>query len=415
MKILPQRVKRYLERYKLYQVAREIKWCLHRSLKEADNTDRIDRRVVSLKPDGPSRGNVLLSYILDPFLLKPNEPIPHSHTNYWESMEMAKTFLDLGYSVDAISYRNTEFIPHKKYSIFIDARWNLQRLSPLIDKDCVKIMHVDLCHMLFNNAAEANRLLALQQRRGVTLPPRRFELPNLAIEYADCATVLGNEFTINTFRYANKPIYRVPISNPFIYPWPEKKDFEACRKRYLWFGSGGLVRKGLDLILEAFVGMPDYHLIVCGPIKEEKDFEMAYYKELYETPNISTIGWVDVSKPEFLEITNRCIGIVFPSAAEGGGGSVITCMHAGLIPIVSYEASVDVDDDYGLVLKNCSIEEIQNSIRKISMLSEEKLKSMARKAWQFVRVNNTQQRFSEEYRKTIDTILTHQVHKNMKK
>ena len=190
--------------------------------------------------------------------------------------------------------------------------------------------------------------------------------------------------------------------------WPEKKDFEACRKRYLWFGSGGLVRKGLDLALEAFAGMPDHHLTICGPIKEEKDFEIAYYKELYETPNITTIGWVDVSKPEFLEITNRCIGVVFPSAAEGGGGSVITCMHAGLIPIVSYEASVDVDDEYGLVLKNCSIEEIQNSIRKISRLSEEKLKSMARKSWQFVRVNHTQQRFSEEYRKAIEKISNHE-------
>lgn len=404
---MPRRVKRYLDRYRLYRFAREIKRCLHRSLKEVDN---IDRRVVSLKPECPSRGNVLLSYILEPFLLKPNEPIPHSHTNYWESMQIAKTFLELGYSVDAIDYRNLEFIPEKKYSFFIDVRRNLQRLAPLINKDCVKIFHVDNCHMIFNNAAETKRLLDLQQRRGVTLTPRRVEFPNFAIEHADCATILGNESTINTFRYANKPIYRIPISNPFIYSWPEKKDFEACRKRYLWFSSGGLVRKGLDLVLEAFVGMPDCHLTVCGPINKETDFEIAYYKELYETPNITTIGWVDVSKPEFLEITNCCIGVVYPSCSEGGGGSVITCMHAGLIPIVSYEASVDVDDDYGVVLKNCSIEEIQNSIRKISLLSEEKLKSMARKSWQFVRATHTQQRFAEEFRKTIETILKHQVH-----
>ena len=88
--------------------------------------------------------------------------------------------------------------------------------------------------------------------------PRRFEIPNLAIEHADCATILGNEFTINTFRYANKPLYPVPIVPAASYPWPDGKDFDACRKRFLWFGSGGLVRKGLDLVLEAFVGMPDY-------------------------------------------------------------------------------------------------------------------------------------------------------------
>ena len=222
--MLPRKAKRYLERFKLYQVAREIKWCLHRTLKKIDNAHM---RVVSLRPVGLSKGNVLLSYILDPFLLKPNEAIPHSHTNYWESMQMAKTFLGLGYSVDAIHYHNLEFIPQKKYAFFIDVRLNLQRLAPLINKDCVKIFHIDNCHMLFNNATEANRLLSLQQRRGVTLPPRRFEMPNFAIEHADCATILGNEVTINTFRYANKPIYRIPISNPFIYPWPEKKDFDA--------------------------------------------------------------------------------------------------------------------------------------------------------------------------------------------
>ena len=132
-------------------------------------------------------------------------------------------------------------------------------------------------------------------------------MPNLAIERADCATILGNEFTISTFRYANKPIYRLPISAPVIYPWPEGKDFEACRRRFLWFGSNGFVHKGLDLVLEAFAAMPEYHLTVCGPIKEEmeKDFEKTFYRELYQTSNIRTEGWVDVVSPEFMRIANE--------------------------------------------------------------------------------------------------------------
>jgi hypothetical protein len=65
----------------------------------------------------------------------------------------------------------------------------------------------------------------------------------LAIEYADCATILGNEFTSVPFSYANKPIHRIPISTPVLYPWPGEKNFEACRNRYLSFGSDDLVRK----------------------------------------------------------------------------------------------------------------------------------------------------------------------------
>lgn len=361
--------------------------------------------IVSLMPETKSQGNVLLSYILEPFLLKPGEPIPHSHTNYWESLQIAKTFLDLGYCVDAIDYRNKTFIPEKNYLFFIDVRHNLERLAPLLNKDCVKIMHIDLCHILYNNAAESRRLLELQQRKGVTLRPRRFEIPNLAIEYADCATVLGNEFTISTFLYAKKPIYRVPISSPFVYPWPETKDFETCRRNYLWFGGSGLVRKGLDLVLDAFAEMPDYHLYVCGPIQQEKDFENAYYKELYQTPNIHTIGWVDIESSNFIEIINNCIGLIYPSCAEGQAGSVVTCMHAGLIPIISYESGVDVHD-FGVILDDCSVETIKKTIHDISLLPSEKLKSMSRKAWEYARANHTRDSFAKKYGMTIQNIIS---------
>ena len=60
----------------------------------------------------------------------------------------------------------------------------------------MKIMHLDTAHILFHNAAEANRLLQLQGRRGVTLKVRRFEMPNLGIEHADYATATGNDFVV---------------------------------------------------------------------------------------------------------------------------------------------------------------------------------------------------------------------------
>lgn len=369
------------------------------------------RRIVSLQPNRPAVGNVLISYILKPFLLKPGEPIPTSHTHYWECLQMAKTFLEMGYCVDVIRFDNDVFLPRKDYAFFIETRWNLQRSAPYLSKDCIKIFHADTAHLLFHNAAEANRILALQQRRGVTLMPRRFEAPNKAIEHADCAIVLGNEFTLSTYRYTQKPLYRVPISSQVTYPCPEEKDFEACRKHFLWFGSGGLVHKGLDLLLDAFAQMPDYHLTICGPINKEEDFVKEFYKELYQTPNIHTVGWVDLDSQNFINILNSCIGIVYPSCSEGGGGCVINCMHAGLIPLVSYEASVDVSDDYGVIFKECSIEEIKSSIQMISSLPAQKLKQMARNSWEFARANHTRERFAQVYKNTIDTIQKSHSHK----
>jgi len=367
---------------------------------------RINRlKVVSFKPEGIAKGNVLISYNLDPFLAKSIETICNKHTHHWESLEIVRIFLDLGYCVDVITLFNDVFVPKKHYSIVIDSRHNLERLAPLIERDCIRVLYADTAHIVFHNAAECNRLYALQQRRGITLRNHRFELPNKGVEYADCTIVLGNEFTINSFRYACKPVYRVPISTTETYPFPEEKDFAACCQRFLWFGSGGLVHKGLDLVLEAFAEMPDYHLTICGPVNKEPDFEKAFFKELYHTPNIYTHGWIDVSSPDFIKIANSCLGIIYPSCSEGGGGCVITCMHAGLIPIVTYEASVDVSDDYGVVLKEASVAEIKKEIQKISSLPPVDLKAMARRSWEFVRANHTRENFSQKYRSVITEII----------
>lgn len=399
-------IKNRLRRYKSYVLATEVKGCLQNCIQTSlREIERPDQQVVTLKPEGPSRGNVLFSYINAPFLLKPGEPVPTSHTHYWESYQMVNTFLELGYSVDVINYTNRTFLPYKDYAFFIDARRNLERLAPLLNSACVKIMHIDTSHILFHNAGEASRLLALQQRRGVTLQPRRFEMPNLGIEHADCATMMGNSFTSKTYRYANKPIYCLPISTPVPYPWDDKKDFEACRKRFIWFGSGGMVHKGLDLVLDVFASMPDYHLTICGPVEREKDFERAYYKELYQTPNIHTVGWIDVTSPEFTAITNTSIGLIYPSCSEGQCGGVVTCLHAGLIPIVSPESGVDVSPDFGVYLDSCSLEEIKDAVRRVSALPPQQLRRMSRKAWEYARANHTRERFAEEYRKAIDRIV----------
>jgi glycosyltransferase involved in cell wall biosynthesis len=396
-------IKRRLEHYKSYLVARELKWAFEKSLKP--ELKGPDFRVASLKPEGTPQGNVLISYVIDPFFLADGQPVNNTHSHYWESLQMAKTFLELGYCVDVINYQNLDFQPEKEYVVLIDSRFNLQRLAPVMHRHCAKIMHIDAAHMLYHNAAEARRLLELQQRRGVTLRPRRWEMPNLGIEHADCATILGNQFTMSTFRYANKPLYRVPVSVPTLYPWPKGKDFHTCRKNYLWFGSGGMVHKGLDFVLEVFAAMPDYHLTVCGPVQAEEDFVAAYHKELFAAPNIRTVGWVDVDSPQFVEICNSCVGLVYPSCSEGGGGSVIQCMHAGLIPIVSYESSVDILEEYGVLLKESSVEQIRNSVTRVSSLPQRELERMAHNTWDFARRNHTRERFAEEYRKVVSKIL----------
>jgi glycosyltransferase involved in cell wall biosynthesis len=379
--------------------------------------NRLDKRIVSLASKKKNHGNVLISYIIDPFLIKNGANISNAHHHDWLTWQMANTFLELGYNVDVIHYTNQTFIPQKDYSFFVGVRTNFQRIAEPLNHDCIKILHLDTAHWLFNNSASYKRCLALQKRKGVTIKSFKCVEPNWAIEYADYATTnLGNQFNVSTYQYAQKPIFQIPLPTITTYPWQEHKNFEKCCKHYLWFGSAGLVHKGLDLVLDAFVEMPDCHLTVCGPIRtngrmtvtgpvrEERDFEKAYFKELYQTPNIHTVGWIDVESNKFTDITNNCIGVIFPSCSEGGGASVITCMQAGLIPIVSYESNVEVKN-FGIILKDCSKKEIKKSIQTVSNYSIEKIKHNAKRTWEFCRENHTKQNFALQYKNIINKII----------
>lgn len=365
------------------------------------------RRVRSYKPKQQPVGNVLLCYSNVAFFLKAGQPIPSDHTCGWESWQMSRTFLNLGYRVDVVSEENDRFVPTRHYSVFVGNRTNFHRIAQFLNNDCIKILHIDTCHWLFHNLAEYRRLDDLQKRRGFVLPALRTMTPNLAIEHADYGIVVGNEATISTYRYANKPLFRVPISNEVNLPWPDEKDFDAVRKSFVWFGSHGFVHKGLDVVLEAFADMPEYQLMVCGPLKTmaEKEFVRAYQKELYATKNISPVGWVDMTSPRFLEITQKCIGVVFPSSSEGGSGGVITCMHAGLIPIVTYEAAVDVDASQGIMLPTCSVQDIKAAVQNLSVLPLHQLKAMARKNWELARSQHTRTAFATTYSNTISDIM----------
>jgi len=357
----------------------------------------VDQRRISLPPDGPARGWVLFSYIIDPFLRKPGAPMPHSHTHFWESWQMAQIFREAGYAVDVIHWTHRGFRPERDYAVYVDVRRNFDRVAPQLGPGCLKIVHLDTAHYAFHNAAQARRLAELKSRRGIDLRPFKLIEPNRAIECADRATVLGNEFTIGTYRFAGRPIDRIPISTPLLYPAPEGGEDEGCRRNYLWFGSEGFVHKGLDLVLEAFAGLPRYRLFVCGPMEREPDFEAAFRKELYATQNIHTIGWVDIADRRFQRLASNCLGLVFPSCSEGGGGSVLTCMHAGLIPIVSRESSVDIDPRYGCLLPDCGVDTIRACVQELSGRPAAERRAMRSAAWRFAREHHTRAQFTAAY------------------
>ncbi|MDO9523366.1 MAG: glycosyltransferase [Methanocorpusculum sp.] len=358
--------------------------------------------IIHLNNQNNSKKFVLLSYITNPFRMSPNNSRFNHHSNKWECRKMANIWLKHGYNVDVIDWNNTHFIPKRNYAIFIDIHANMERLTPFL-KNSKKILHITGAHWKFQNTAETKRLSDLKSRRGFSLKPRRQVTPCNGIEYADCATILGNKFTQDTYAFSKKVLYPIHLSTSLLFPHYEK-DFTKINKNYLWLGSTGMVHKGLDLVLEAFSQLPDYNLIVCGPVDMEKDFENAYFKELYQSSNIKTLGFVSLDSKDFLDTIQNTVGLIYPSCSEGQAGSVISCMHAGLIPIISYESGVDTGD-FGCTLSENTIDAIIEAVISLSQKPTEELRIMSYKSWSYAREYHTREMFSKDYEDFVEKIL----------
>lgn len=369
------------------------------------NSNSILTSLVALKPRRESQGAALVAHLVEGVMLQEDDPLLRTHNHFAEAQSIASCLLKRGYTVDFIDYRNRWFIPKKRYDLYVSARTNFERIARRLNPDCIKVVHLDTSHWLFNNHAALDRLRDVCNRRGVALSSYKEIEYNRGIEEADCATLLGNEVTHQSYAFAGKTVFQIPNPGTTEFLWDENKDFDACRNRFLWLGSSGLVHKGLDLALEAFARMPDLHLTVCGPIERDRHFEDVFRKELYETPNIHTYGWIDVTGAEFAALANRTIGHIYPTCAEGAAGAVVNCMHFGLIPVTTPQAGVDVDPSFGLVFRELKVEAVQDAVRTIAGLPKERLADMARASHSVARRVYSREHYDGVFGTVIDRIL----------
>ncbi len=353
---------------------------------------------------GKKKGDILISYITEPFALAPWEKFSNIHTMYWEGYEIARLFSEKGYASDIINASDSSFVPKKPYVVCIDAGDGFERLSKYLPKKCKKVFYILISYWKAYNAAEEGRLKQLEQRRGVRLLARRKVNPSRDAEIADFLVGFGNKTIFNTFQQFNKPIFSIPISAVILYEFPTEKDFSEARNHFLWIGGGGAVLKGLDLTLEAFKMTPELHLHVCGPVYAEKDFVDVYKKELEATPNIHVYGRIDVTGNQFSKILSKCGAVVYPSAGEGSSGAIVQAMHAGLVPIITHETGIQEDVGY-IPLENPTAMSVAEAVRTFSSMPPEEIREFSKKIWSYAQSHYTREEFSKAYSRFIDEKL----------
>lgn len=338
--------------------------------------------IYSFRPKGAQRGRILLAHRIDGLLLPAAHPRLREHNQFQEVVALIDALLERGYAVDAVSNRRRHPTPRGDYDLFLGVRGCFDALSERLDPACVKVLHIDTTHWLHNNHASLGRSLEVQRARGVT-PERDVSIErNRAIETADYALMPGNAFVYGSFAYAGTPVFEIVNPAIALRPWNAAKDHDACRRRFLWLGSRGLAHKGLGRTLEAFAGLSDHHLTVCGPLDAEPAFCAAYRRELRQYPNIRAHGWIDLTDSAFDEVAGATLAHLLPSCAEAQAGAVINCMAAGLIPMVSRAVGMDVDPEFGVLLEDDSPPGIREAARALADRPAGELRDMARRAWE---------------------------------
>lgn len=341
--------------------------------------------------NGAARGlkkSALLVYLTKPFILDQSDPVFLMHQNFSYNRLLASVLDQFGFIVDVVEYQDTHVKPKKKYDLLLTHRLDYGKRGGYFKAIPNKIYLCSGSNHLVHNRNLKIRMEGVHKRRGIHLNDVVWDTEDLSyLEEINAICGPGNATIKSSWRENyHGPIY-MHNNIAILQRTAVDRNYDSAKKRYLFFGSGQQLNKGLDLLLEVFRKNPQMELYVCSNYLEEKDFCDCFHNELYNTPNIHAMGWVSIKGDTFREIVKKCAFVILPSCSEGQPGSVINCMATGLIPIVTPQCGIDVDD-FGIIIEDIQIDAIEKLCRNLSAMPNSKLKLMS---------NDSQKAISTKY------------------
>lgn len=294
--------------------------------------------------------------------------VNHNHTIFQERDTLINIINKKNYNVDLINYDNNYKIDYEKYDLVIGFGYALE--NAINSKyNCITIFYANGSNPDFSNSLGIKKIIS-KYNNDLISSVRISDTPyHKSVYLAKNRIILGNDVVKSTYPEA-KTNFNL---NAFFYKTLDInfkiKDFKSAKKNFLWFGGGGALHKGLDLLLEIFSKRNDISLHICGLTKSEDKF-IRYFEDKMKLENIYNYGFVDIKSNVFRELMYKCAFTIMPSISEGGAVSTLTTMgNGGLIPIVSKNTGLDINS-FGYLHNNNESEEIENKINFVLSLSE---------------------------------------------
>lgn len=369
-------------------------------------TDKILRNVFNSN----FKKNVLISYLTEPFI----KGINNGHTNLTECFTAAEVFHELGYLVDVIYLDDTESeIDFSKYEVVYGQSLAFEKSFAAKNTDKIKkIFYSTGTNPFYFQKVSGRCVYDFYKKTGLMLPEsgRLYNsVGPLQSICSDAIIVLGNDFSKNTYKEVN-PLLDCYSLNLFYFDVYDidltNKEYSKAKKHFLWFGSSGLLCKGLGLCIDIFSQREDIVLHICGGTIYETKFWDYYRPKVNESKNIIDHGFVDIKSDVFQQIMNTCAFALFPTVSEGGAGALLNVMaNGGLIPIATKGCSLDIDE-FGFVIEEVTSQNVERAIRDAMELTDEALMVQSKLTKQIVRSVYTLDNYKKNLKKLVALILT---------
>ncbi|MBT5490981.1 glycosyltransferase [bacterium] len=347
----------------------------------------------------------LLSYVTIPFIKN-----SYSHSYYFEAQSWAKILDTLGYQVDVIHYdRRLKNIDTTQYDLICGFGSVFQKHFETPNSKAKTIYYATGMHAYHQNLLSLKRVKDVYVKKNVWLgKSARFVEKTWTHQttLVNGIIALGGNVCADSYRkHYDGRVISVPA--PFHTTQNVKEIINTkhkdSNKNFLWFGGSGFIHKGLDLLLDYFVKNVDLTLHVCGPI-DDTSFVNAYKKELYETLNIITYGFIDIKSEVFTNTLKSCAFVIFPSCSEGGSVSVLTAIGNGaLIPIITKETAISTGSE--IWINNLDYHGIDEAIKNALKLKDNEIFLLQKKNYEFVALNNSKENYYNKLKLSILDVL----------
>jgi len=332
------------------------------------------------------------------------------HTILKETQTLCEITSEFNYNVDLVDYNIDLPWDGKKYELVLGFGKSIEDyLVHNQKKDFTLILYRNGTDSSFSDNVSMKRLSQFNTLHGI-IPfdsaPVHPQSYRAQVWFADTIIALGNDFVRQT--YLEHTSARVESLDLFYFPVNIKKlavkNYSLSQNKFLWFGSRGAVRKGLDLALDVFRRRPDLELYVCG-LNEAENIFINLYKDSFLEPNIHNLGFVKMESEEFKELMTEVSAFIFPTIWEGGGGAALNLVaNAGLIPIITRNLGLDFDNEEYLIYDFTS-DDLENSINKYLQLSSDALKAKTEKLKNYISGRHTYEAYRSRMKEIIQSNL----------